>query len=222
MVLPCLGRSGALSCCHGSINCLSWLSSARQTQDSSLRFSSVLPFPGIAALCFRVVPSCLAGLTPPLHHVQRLAIVTLIFAAASAINFIVLLCLLREHRFGECQGCSPAPKLNPSLPTADRADGREPQPSSFSPLVPIHFGSGRKCAQLVHFYFFSCLCSLHRIKTPSKQLIPNGFVRGGARNIPMPSARLIPLPFLGHPWEGIRSAGQASCVGRAFLPGAGQ
>lgn len=52
------------------------------------------------------------------------------------------------------------PKPNSSLPTVARADGRKPQPSSFSPVVLSHLGSGRKCAQLVHF--FSCLCSLHR------------------------------------------------------------
>ncbi|KAM6381678.1 uncharacterized protein J5M81_009405 [Pluvialis apricaria] len=41
------------------------------------------------------------GLTSSLLHMRRLAIVALIFVTASTINFIVLLCQLREHRFGE-------------------------------------------------------------------------------------------------------------------------
>ncbi|NXH71998.1 CEA15 protein, partial [Hydrobates tethys] len=41
------------------------------------------------------------GLTPPLHHVQRLAVVALMFVAVSATSFIILLCQLREHGFGE-------------------------------------------------------------------------------------------------------------------------
>ncbi|NXS46385.1 HECA2 protein, partial [Balaeniceps rex] len=41
------------------------------------------------------------GLTPPLHHVQRLAVVVLMFVAISAVSFIILLCQLRDHRFGE-------------------------------------------------------------------------------------------------------------------------
>lgn len=75
---------------------------------------------------------CLAGLTPPLRHVRRLAVVTLMFVAFPAIGFIVRLWQLREQRFGECQDCTPAPTPNPSLPTVGRAGGRKPQPSSFS------------------------------------------------------------------------------------------
>ncbi|XP_075576831.1 uncharacterized protein LOC142594832 isoform X2 [Pelecanus crispus] len=41
------------------------------------------------------------GLTPPLYHVQRLAVVTLMFITTSATSFVILLCLLREYRFGE-------------------------------------------------------------------------------------------------------------------------
>ncbi|XP_054070349.1 uncharacterized protein LOC128914794 isoform X1 [Rissa tridactyla] len=40
------------------------------------------------------------GLTPPLRHVRRLAVVTLMFVAFPAIGFIVLLWQLREQRFG--------------------------------------------------------------------------------------------------------------------------
>ncbi|XP_040974974.1 uncharacterized protein LOC115333485 isoform X6 [Aquila chrysaetos chrysaetos] len=42
------------------------------------------------------------GLTPPLHHVERLAIVVLMFVTVSATSFIImLLCQLRKHRFGK-------------------------------------------------------------------------------------------------------------------------
>ncbi|XP_059680576.1 carcinoembryonic antigen-related cell adhesion molecule 7-like [Gavia stellata] len=41
------------------------------------------------------------GLTPPLHHAWRMAVVTLMFVAASTVSFIILLYQLREHRFGE-------------------------------------------------------------------------------------------------------------------------
>ncbi|NXX52297.1 HECA2 protein, partial [Scopus umbretta] len=41
------------------------------------------------------------GLTPPLHHVQRLAVVALMFIAISATSFIILLCPLKEQRFGK-------------------------------------------------------------------------------------------------------------------------
>ncbi|KAM6197956.1 uncharacterized protein WM294_007447 [Sarcoramphus papa] len=41
------------------------------------------------------------GLTPPLHHAQRLAVVTLMFVAVSAASFIFLLCQLRERSFGK-------------------------------------------------------------------------------------------------------------------------
>ncbi|NXQ99409.1 CD48 protein, partial [Sagittarius serpentarius] len=42
------------------------------------------------------------GLTPPLRHVRRLAVVVLVFVVASATNFIVILvCQLRKHRLGE-------------------------------------------------------------------------------------------------------------------------
>ncbi|XP_076203644.1 uncharacterized protein LOC143164652 isoform X2 [Aptenodytes patagonicus] len=41
------------------------------------------------------------GLTPPLHHMQRLVIVALMFVTVSATGFIILLCQLRERRFGE-------------------------------------------------------------------------------------------------------------------------
>ncbi|XP_075369507.1 uncharacterized protein LOC142415274 isoform X2 [Mycteria americana] len=41
------------------------------------------------------------GLTPPLQHVQRLAIIALTFIATSATSFVILLCQPREHRFGE-------------------------------------------------------------------------------------------------------------------------
>ncbi|KAM6354336.1 uncharacterized protein FN964_007541 isoform 2-T6 [Alca torda] len=40
------------------------------------------------------------GLTPPLRHARRLAVVALMFVAFSAIGFIVLLWQRREHRFG--------------------------------------------------------------------------------------------------------------------------
>ncbi|NXN49759.1 HECA2 protein, partial [Rynchops niger] len=40
------------------------------------------------------------GLTPPLRHVRRLAVVTLMFVAFSTVGFIVLLWQLREQRFG--------------------------------------------------------------------------------------------------------------------------
>ncbi|XP_063201905.1 vascular endothelial growth factor receptor 2-like isoform X2 [Chroicocephalus ridibundus] len=40
------------------------------------------------------------GLTPPLRHVRRLAVVTLMFVAFPTIGFVVLLWQLREQRFG--------------------------------------------------------------------------------------------------------------------------
>ncbi|XP_075018685.1 uncharacterized protein LOC142087859 isoform X5 [Calonectris borealis] len=41
------------------------------------------------------------GLTPPLRHVQRLAVVALMFVTVSTTSFIILLCQLREDGFGE-------------------------------------------------------------------------------------------------------------------------
>jgi len=98
---------------------------------------------------------CLAGLTPPLHHVQRLAVVTLMLAAFSATSFIVLLCQLRDHKFGECQDCTPAPQTKPL--SLHRGRGRQQKASAklLPPVVLIHFGSGRKCAQLVHFFLMT-------------------------------------------------------------------
>lgn len=76
---------------------------------------------------------CLAGLAPLLHHVQRLVIVALMFVAVSATGFIILLCQLRERRFGECQGCTPAPQTKPFAP--HRGQGRW-QKASAKLLLP--------------------------------------------------------------------------------------
>ncbi|XP_074962467.1 uncharacterized protein LOC142063050 isoform X2 [Phalacrocorax aristotelis] len=44
---------------------------------------------------------CLAGLTPPLHHMQKLVVVALMFVAVSTITFVILLCQPRDHSYGE-------------------------------------------------------------------------------------------------------------------------
>ncbi|NXL67317.1 CEAM6 protein, partial [Chordeiles acutipennis] len=41
------------------------------------------------------------GLTPPLHHAKRLAVVALMFIAVSSTIIITLMCQLKDHRFGE-------------------------------------------------------------------------------------------------------------------------
>ncbi|KAM9274507.1 uncharacterized protein RDI95_009945 isoform 3-T8 [Morus bassanus] len=41
------------------------------------------------------------GLTPPLHHVQKLAVVVLMFVTVSATIFNIVLCQGRDHSFGE-------------------------------------------------------------------------------------------------------------------------
>uniref|UniRef100_A0A8C4U9U8 Ig-like domain-containing protein n=1 Tax=Falco tinnunculus TaxID=100819 RepID=A0A8C4U9U8_FALTI len=40
------------------------------------------------------------GLTSPLYHVQRLAVITLMFTTVSTIGFIIVVCQPKEHRFG--------------------------------------------------------------------------------------------------------------------------
>ncbi|XP_074962471.1 uncharacterized protein LOC142063050 isoform X4 [Phalacrocorax aristotelis] len=41
------------------------------------------------------------GLTPPLHHMQKLVVVALMFVAVSTITFVILLCQPRDHSYGE-------------------------------------------------------------------------------------------------------------------------
>uniref|UniRef100_A0A663M9X0 Ig-like domain-containing protein n=1 Tax=Athene cunicularia TaxID=194338 RepID=A0A663M9X0_ATHCN len=62
------------------------------------------------------------GLTPPLYHAQRLAGVALMFVAVSATSFMILFCQLRDHRFGECQDCTPVPQTKLFSPC--RGQGR--------------------------------------------------------------------------------------------------